>query len=188
MKKTVILTVVLLMIMTGLAWAGTDAGDKEIGINGSYSNLTNSEDDDTTHFISGQIIFNYFFSAYFSVGGTFRMDNFTYEPDQGDTSSTTSQTLNIRTDLLAGGPTKTVIPYIGVHGGNYTSKSESGGNTYDSSSFSYGLQGGLKMFPSERVSVNLELDYTVTEPEVEDDEEEYTLNALSLFVGASFYF
>ena len=82
----------------------------------------------------------------------------------------------------------TVIPYIGVHGGNYYQESESRGDTYDSSSFSYGLQGGLKMFPSERVSVNLELDWTTTEPEVEDDDEEITLDAVSLFVGASFYF
>lgn len=188
MKRMVVLTLVLMMVMTGFTWAGTDAGYKEIGINGSYSRITNSLDDDETYYSALGIVFNYFFSAYFSVGGSFRLDNFTVEPETGDTYSSTSQTLNLRADLLAGGPTKTVIPYIGVHGGNYNSRSESGGNSYDSSSFSYGLQGGLKMFPSERVSVNLELDWTTTEPEVEDWQEEYTQDTMSLFVGASFYF
>jgi opacity protein-like surface antigen len=188
MKKTVVLTVVLIMAMTGFAWAGTDGGYKEIGINGSYSKITNSLDDDETNYSSLGLVFNYFFSAYFSIGGNLRVDNFTVEPDGGDTYSQTSRTINLRADLLAGGPTKTVIPYIGLHGGNYFSESEQGGNKYDSSSFSYGLQGGLKIFPSERVSVNLELDYTTTDPEVDDGQEDYTQDAMSLFVGASFYF
>lgn len=188
MKKRVVLTVVLIMVMTGFAWAGTDSGDKEIGINGSYSMITNSLNDDETNYASLGFVFNYFFSAYFSIGGNLRFDNYTVEPETGDTYSNTSRTINLRADLLAGGPTKSVIPYIGLHGGNYSSESESGGNSYDSSSFSYGVQGGLKMFPSERVSINLELDYTTTDPEVEDWQEDYTQDSLSLFVGASFYF
>ena len=43
------------------------------------------------------------------------------------------------------------------------------------------------MFPSERVSVNLELDYTTFEPDTDSDET-ITIDAISLFVGASFYF
>ena len=188
MKKTVVLTVVLMMVMTGFAWAGTDKGYKELGITASFSRLTNSLDDDETNYGSLGLVFNYFFSAYFSIGGDLRFDSYTVDREGGDTYSNLARTINLRADLLAGGATKTVIPYIGVHGGNYYQESESGGNTYDSSSFSYGLQGGLKMFPSERVSVNLELDWTTTEPEVEDWQEEYTQDALSLFVGASFYF
>ena len=59
--------------------------------------------------------------------------------------------------------------------------------THHSSSFSYGLHGGLKMFPSERVSVHLELDYTRFEPDTDSDET-ITIDTMSLFVGASFYF
>jgi len=188
MKKTVVLTVVLIMAMTGFAWAGTDAGYKELGINGSLSRVTQSNSDDVNNSTSIGLVFNYFFSAYFSIGGSYRVTMSRYEPDEGDANETTFQTLGLRTDLLAGGPTKTVIPYIGLHGGNSSIYSESGGDSYDSSSFSYGLQGGLKIFPSERTSVNLELDYTTTEPEVEGDQEQFTIDAVSLFVGASFYF
>ena len=188
MKKVVLLVMVLTMMVTGFAWAGTDAGYKELGINGSYSRITNTLDNDETHFSSLGFVFNYFFSAYFSIGGTIRLDNYTVEPEDGDTYSNTGRTINLRADLLAGGPTKSVIPYIGLHGGNYYSESKFGGETDDSSSFSYGLQGGLKMFPSERVSVNVELDWTTTDPEVPEGVEEYTQDSMSLFVGASFYF
>ena len=187
MKKTVVLTVVLIMAMTGFAWAGTDAGYKELGINGSYSNTTNSENDNEDNMISLGIVYNYFFNAYFSIGANYRISGSQYKPEVGDTRESTNQFLNLRADLLAGGPTKTVIPYIGVHGGGSFYYSESEGESTDDSTFAYGAQGGLKMFPSERVSVNLELDYTTTEREDLNDET-YEVNQLSLFIGASFYF
>ncbi len=184
MKKTVVLTVVMIMAMMGFAWAGTDAGYKEIGINASYSRITNSEDSAESNSISAGLTFNYFFSAYFSVGGSYRITGNQNKPDDGETTESTNQYVSLRTDLLAGGPTKTVIPYIGVHGGNSSYKSE---NT-DYSSFAYGAHGGLKIFPSERVSVNLELDYTTTKPDTDYYSDDYEVNALGLFVGASFYF
>jgi len=187
MKKTVVLTVVLIMAMTGFAWAGTDAGYKEFGINGALSRVTNSENDDANNSVTVGLVFNYFFNAYFSIGGTYRVNTSRYEPENGDPTESSSQTINLRTDLLAGGPTKTVIPYIGIHGGNTSTYTERQGNSDDSSSFSYGAHGGLKMFPSERVSVNLELDYTTFEPDTDSDDT-ITIDTLSLFVGASFYF
>jgi opacity protein-like surface antigen len=187
MKKVVLLVLVLSLVMTGFAWAGTDKGYKELGIDAALQRTTNSLDDDVNNNTTVGLIFNYYFTPFFSIGGTYRINLSRYEPEDGDATETTFQTLNLRADLLAGGPTKTVIPYIGLHGGNTSIYSESGGETFDSSSFSYGLQGGLKMFPSERVSVNLELDYTTTEPDV-DVGESYTIDTLSLFVGASFYF
>lgn len=184
MKKTVVLTVVLMVAMTGFAWAGTDAGYKEIGINGSYTKFTNSENDDERDSITAGLTFNYFFSAYFSLGGSYRITGSQNKPEGGDTTESTNQNISLRADLLAGGPTKTVIPYIGVHGGNSSYKSE----FTDYSSFAYGAHGGLKMFPSERVSINLELDYTTTEPDDDYYPDGYEDHTMSLLVGASFYF
>ena len=132
-------------------------------------------------------VFNYFFSAYFSIGATYRVNLSSTELEDGGAIETTFQTLGLRADLLAGGPTKTVIPYIGLHGGNTYIYIEYEDDSADSSSFSYGAHGGLKIFPSERVSLNLELDYTTSEPDTDSDET-VSLDVLSLFVGASFYF
>lgn len=184
MKKKFVLTVVLILAMTGFAWAGTDAGYKELGVNGSFTQQTNSEDSSEMNQMSFGVVFNYFFSAYFSIGANYRIIGTEYNPDGGETSESATQVINLRTDLLAGGPTKTVIPYIGLHGGNVSVVS----GDYDYSSFGYGLQGGLKIFPSERVSVNLELDYTITKPDEDFAPDGYEEYGLGLFVGASFYF
>jgi opacity protein-like surface antigen len=188
MKKTVVLTVALMMAMTGFAWAGTDAGYKEIGVNGSFVNTTYSDNDDERNTASVGLIFNYYFSAYFSVGINYRLTGSRSEPETGASTESTSQLINLRTDLLLGGPTKSVIPYIGVHGGNSSYYSKTGDNDYDSSEFAYGLQGGLKMFPSERVSVNVELDYTTTERDTGFGDDTFEENEMSVLFGASFYF
>jgi len=186
MKKTVVLTVVLTMVITGFAWAGTDKGYKEIGINAALSRITISDSDDALNNLYLGVVFNYFLSEKFSIGGSYRVNLSSTELDD-DALETTIQTLGLRADLLAGGPTKTVIPYIGLHGGDTFINIVFADESADSSSFSYGLHGGLKLFPSERVSVNLELDYTTFDPDT-DSEETVTIDALSLFVGASFYF
>ena len=187
MKKAVVLTVVLTMAMAGFAWAGTDKGYKEIGINGALSRITMSSSDDVINNLYMGVVFNYFFSAYFSIGATYRVNLTSTEMEDGETLNTTFQTLGLRAGLLGGSPTKTVIPYIGLHGGNTYIYIEYADDSGDSSSFSYGAHGGLKIFPSERVSLNLELDYTTSEPDT-DSNGTVTLDILSLFVGASFYF
>ena len=187
MKKILVLTLVLMTTMTGLALAGTDAGYKELGVNVTYSNTSYSNSSTKNNFTSFGFVFNYFFNAYWSVGADYRLSGTSTEPENGDSSISTYQTISLRTDLLAGGPTKTAIPYIGAHIGNTSTYFESGGSSDDSSTTSYGLQGGLKIFPSERVSVNLELDYTTTTQE-DYYGEDYDVDTVSLFVGASFYF
>ena len=186
MKKTIVLTVVLAMVLTGFAWAGTDKGYKEIGINAALSRITISDSDDALNNLYLGVVFNYFLSANVSLGASYRINVSSTEVDD-DSLETTFQTLGLRADLLAGGSTKSVIPYIGLHGGNTFVYIDYADDSADSSSFSYGLHGGLKIFPSERVSVNLELDYTTFDPDT-DTGETVTIDALSLFVGASFYF
>ena len=127
-------------------------------------------------------------SAFFSAGINYRLIGSSSDYGNGSSTESTNQIVNLRADLLAGGSTKTVIPYIGVHGGNSSYYSKSGGNSFDSSEFAYGLQGGLKMFPSERVSMNVELDYTTTERETGVGDETSEENAMSVLFGASFYF
>lgn len=188
MRKSIVLTVVLMVAMTGFAWAGTDAGYKEIGVNGSFVNTTYSDNDSERNTASVGLIFNYYFSAYFSVGINYRLTGSKYDPENGSSTESTGQLINLRTDLLLGGPTKSVVPYIGVHGGNSSYYSKTNNDSYDSSEFAYGLQGGLKIFPSERVSVNVELDYTTTERDSGFNDETFEENAMSVLFGASFYF
>jgi len=77
----------------------------------------------------------------------------------------------------------TVIPYIGLQAGI-------SGVEYDDdsdSNFAYGGMGGLKIFVTEDLSLDLELNYLMTEFDIGDDET-VDMDTLALFLGFKYYF
>ena len=188
MKKVAILVVVIMMAVTPAAFAGMESGDKEIQVQGSVSNLTNSEDDTSVATTSMQLTFNYFFTSNVSIGGTWWGNSTTISPDEGDEMTMTNNFLMLRGDFYLGSATSKVVPYIGVHGGqsNYTLESDD----YDSSgsTSAYGFHGGLKIFATENTSWNFELNQTTYTPDVEEDEEEIDITNTQFLIGFSYYF
>jgi len=187
MKKVAILVVVIMMAITHAAFAGTEAGDKEIQVQGTVSNTTNSVNDDSTSTSTIQVSFNYFFSPNISIGGTYRGTGSKDEPESGDSSISTQTFLLARGDLYLGSATSQVMPYIGGQIGQISWTDERGDEEYSDSVGTYGFHGGIKIFAGENVSWNLELDRTIYEYEP-DFGETIELIVDSFFAGFSYYF
>lgn len=190
MKKLIILVVFILIGVVGYSYAGTEGGMKEIQVQGSFSSQTNSLDEDKTDTATGQVTLNYFFSAYFSLGGTARMSGSKtdYENPSTDDSESTTSFLLVRADLYLGGGESSFVPFIGVHGGQASYSYQSGSYTSSSSIEAYGAHGGFKVFPTENTSWNIEADITEYEPETQGSTKPYTITNTSLFIGFSYYF
>jgi hypothetical protein len=188
MKRVLIWTVVAMMALTGVAMAGTEGGDKEIQIQGSLSNTTNSDNDNKTSTSSIQLGFNYFFTSNVSIGVDYRGIASYDEPENGDKSTTSANFLLLRGDLYLGSATSKLMPYIGGHVGQASITMESGGNKNSFSSSTYGFQGGIKIFSGENISWNLELDQSNYTYKYEDYNVEYDEYVTSFFAGFSYYF
>jgi opacity protein-like surface antigen len=190
MKKTALLFLLTLILMVPSANAGTEQGAKEVQLQGSFVNSTNSENDDKTTTSTGQLTFNYFLTNWFSLGGTARISGSRtdYEDENRDDTKSSTTFWLLRGDFYLGGPTSTVVPYIGAQAGIANYSSESGGNKNSSSTSAYGGHGGLRIFPSENVSWNLELDVTSYKPDVDEGQEEVTYTDTSFLLGFSYYF
>lgn len=187
MKRVLIWTVVIMMAMTGAAVAGTEGGDKEIQIQGSFATVTNSENDDETYTSTVQLAFNYFFTSNVSIGGTWRGQSSVNEPEIGDTSTTTNNFLLLRGDFYLGSALSKVMPYIGAQIGQVSYTYESSGNKDSDSMGTYGFHGGLKIFASENTSWNIEFDTTTYTIE-QDSGEDIDINITSILFGFSYYF
>ena len=190
MKKSALLILLTLILIVPLANAGTEKGATEIQVQGSFVNTTNSENDDKTMTSTGQLSVNYFLTDWFSLGGSGRLSGSKTDYEDGSTDDSTNTTtfLMFNSDLYLGGPTKTFIPYVGVRLGIANYKYESGGNDNSSSTASYGGHAGLKIFPSENISWNLELDLTSYTPDAPEGQDETTYTDTSFLIGFSYYF
>jgi hypothetical protein len=190
MKKTTLLALLMLTFVVPIANAGTEKGAKEIQIQGAFAYQTNSENDDKTTTSSGQLTFNYFLANWFSLGGTARISgsNTDYEDEAIDDSTITTIFWLLRSDFYLGGPTSKLVPYLGAQFGIANYSYESGDTDSSSSTTAYGGHGGVKIFPIENISLNVELDVTSYKPEAEDGEDEVTTTNTSLLVGFSYYF
>ena len=189
MKRAIVFLVAaaMVLILTGNTMAGTEAGDKEIQLQGSFSKNTNSENDNEISTSTVQISFNYFLGSNFSIGGTWRGSSSLSEPENGSNSEATQNFLLGRADLYLGSSTSKIMPYIGAQAGQISYTSESEGEKDSDSVATYGFHGGIKIFAGENVSWNLELDRTIYEyePDGGDTIEQYVD---SFFAGFSYYF
>jgi hypothetical protein len=190
MKKVFIMVVVVLFVAQ-FAFAGMEGGDKEIQIQGSVSNITNSEDDTEITTTNVQLIFNYFFTPNFSIGGTWWGNRTEFSPDEGDDSTLTNNFLLLRGDGYLGSATSKAVPYLGLHVGQSSYAIESGDYDDSGSTSAYGWHAGLKIFATENSSWNIELNQTIYSPDVDDEEEEEVdvdLTNTQILVGFSYYF
>jgi opacity protein-like surface antigen len=183
-----ILILLTLILIVPPAYAGTEQGATELQVQGSFVNTTNSENDDSTLTSTGQVSINHFLTDWFSIGGSGRISASKTDYESGDDSTLSTTFLMFNSDLYLGDPTKTFIPYIGIRLGIANYQFESGGDDTSSSTYSYGGHGGLKIFPTENVSWNLELDLTRYTPEAEKGQDEKTITDTSLLIGFSYYF
>ena len=104
------------------------------------------------------------------------------DPDQGDKYTLYSYFGNLKVNFYQKG--WIAVPYVGVQAG--VTGYESGDD--DDSSFSYGALGGIKLFVTEDVSLNLELNYLHTTFDADDGGDDTDLDVTSFFVGFSWYF
>jgi len=188
MKRISLITLVLVLAMTHVAFAGMETGDKEIQIQGSVSNNTNSETDDSSSTTSIQLTFNYFFTSNISIGGTWWGNSTVNEPENGDESTITNNFLLLRGDFYLGSATSKVVPYIGGHVGQSSYSYESDNYETDGSTSAYGWHGGLKIFATENTSWNFEINSTTYTPEADPGEEEIDFNTTQFLLGFSYYF
>jgi len=188
MKKIAFFMVVAMMVMTSFAMAGTEAGNKEVQVQGSHSILTNSESESETYTTNMQISLNYFFTSWFSIGGTWRGSGTISRPESGEESETTSNFLLVRGDFYLGKPTSKAVVYFGGQVGQSMYYYQSGQNSNSGSTAAFGIHGGLKFFATENTSWNLEIDSTEYTPEVETSGPNITYTNTSLMAGFSYYF
>ena len=192
MKRISLITLMIVLAMSHVAFAGMEAGNKEIQIQGAISKYTNSEDDDTSSTTSIQLTFNYFFTSNISIGGTWWGNSTVYEYESGNENESTNNFLLLRGDFYLGSATSKAVPYIGVHGGqnSYTSKSTSAYGTYEDSgsTSAVGWHGGLKIFATENTSWNFEINSTTYTPEVEPGQPEIDETTTQFLLGFSYYF
>jgi len=191
MKKVLIMMVVVLSVAQ-FAFAGMEGGDKEIQIQGSMSNITNSEDDSEITTTNLQLAFNYFFTSNFSIGGTWWGNRSTFSPDEGDDSTLTNNFLLLRATGYLGSATSKVVPYLGGQVGQSSYTLESGDFDDSGSTSAYGWHVGLKIFATENTSWNIELNQTIYSPDIDEEEGEEELDIdltnTQILVGFSYYF
>jgi opacity protein-like surface antigen len=187
MKKMIPYVMIALLFVASSAIAGTEKGYKEIQLQGSFVNTTNSENDDSTSMAMFQGSLNYFLTDWFSLGGSARIDSSvsSYEDSSEDTTMSTVFFMG-NCDLYLGRPESSVVPYIGLRLGIVSYTMESGDYEDSASEVSMGGHAGLKYFPMENVSCNAEFDITTYEQE--SDYDNTTITNTSLLLGLSYYF
>ena len=188
MKRISLITLMIVLAMSHVAFAGMEAGNKEIQIQGARSKNTDSESDNSTTTTSLQLTFNYFFSSNISIGGTYWGNSSVSDDGAGNERTTTTNFMLLKGDFYLGSATSKFVPYIGGHIGqsSYTYESENYEN--DGSTSAFGWHGGVKIFATENTSWNLEINSTTYTPEVDQGQEEIDFNNTQFLVGFSYYF
>ena len=187
MRKAVVL-ILCLTIFAGAAAAGTDAGSKEIQVQGSLTRSTNSENDDQDYTLTGVLVANYFLVPQFSFGTALLLSGSVAIPESGDETRMVVTFIQLRADLYLTGGASSVVPYIGAQGGVANYMVESEGYSDTSTSLAYGAHGGFKFFTTENTSWNLEGNVNIYKPDVEDNEDDVSYTDMSLLLGFSYYF
>ena len=173
MKKMFLVGMMLLMtvLLSTPAVAGLSAGQLELGGFMSYSSPEDSEDNlilsaNLSMLVTQQI----------QVGGSV-MYLFADAPSGGDETLIASLLGTFKYNF-AFSEAQTTVPYVGAQVG-LTTIDVAG---TDDTSYSFGTMGGVKFFLSEATSLNLELNYLLT------DYDGDTTSNTSVLAGISFYF
>ena len=160
---------------------GQRRGKGSLAAQVSYQNIDLSNDDDYEYALwslAGAV--GYFFTDHFEVN--LAPIIFMIDPDEGDETTTYSVLGNAKYNFYQEG--WTVVPYLGVQAG--VSGYEREGD--DDSAFSYGGMAGTKVFVTEDVSLNFELNYLYTQFDEDDGGNELDSTTISFFVGFAWYF
>ncbi len=191
MKKMIVAVVVMLAV-AGFVQAGTEGGMREVQLQGSFELNGNSENDDKDYTVTGQIGYNYFMSPQFSIGGASIVSVTMSDPEDDDEEEQSMELvfLMLRASLyLTGGASQSVVPYVGGQAGAVTFAWQQGEEDDSSTTAVYGAFGGLKIFPTENTSWNVEGSYMMYQPDVEDsDDDDVTYNTTAITIGFSYYF
>ena len=189
MKRTFIGIVTLMLLGTFCAMAGTQAGKKEIQIQGSLTMSGNSENKDRDTTLMGQIGLNYFLAPQFSFGLASVISSTLSQPEHGDETKFTLLFLMLRADVYLTSGEGSVVPYIGGQAGGVSVVSQSGGgDTQTSTGTAYGGHAGLKIFPTENTSWNVEGAATMYKSDAGGGSSSATRHEYALLVGFSYYF
>lgn len=173
-KLLMLLTVVCFIFSAPSLFAGTEAGDTELGLQGSIQNISPDEGDEdiTMLILAGSL--GYFFTDALSVGVSVMGNLMSYDDyDSTQMSFLIEPNYHFNTE-------SDIVPYVGVNGGITKFESED----TSESMFSYGAQIGFKSFFAENASFKVEGRYT----HFEMDDEDVGVDILGLFVGVNVYF
>lgn len=187
-RSWLVLMVVAVLTIVPFVWAKNTyavesmKGKGSLAASLSYQHQETSLDDsdsetDTTSFMGS---LGYFFNDHLEVN--FAPMIMIVDPDEGDTYTLYSYFGNLKINFYQKG--WTAVPYVGVQAG--VTGYELGDD--DDNAFSYGALGGIKLFVTEDVSLNLELNYLHTTFDADDGGDDLDLDVTSFFVGFSWYF
>lgn len=184
MKKVyfVVLTVVLLSFASP-AFAGLSKGKGEVG--GFFSLDMTEADDSETLQISGNVNIGKMLSDAFKLG--FRMNVTATDSDEGNTGSVIFVPAVEATFHFVNSPSQTHVPYVGIQAGAVLGDMETGSMT----GTSFGVQAGLKVFPKEDLSVNVEvsrMEQSITFSPDAGGSTTYDQTTTQVLVGMSVYF
>jgi len=172
------ITAVALLCLTGISWAESLKGTKELGFNVSSQNLDvdGSSARVSTTMIS--VLYGVFITEQIEAGGAVNIIE-----SEGGSVETTQTGVEFHAKFHFIGANPVLLPYIGLELGVYSL--DSGGNEYSGNST--GIMGGAKYFMSSTSSVNLE--YNLRNLEMEDKRNRnYDATATTLNIGYSVYF
>jgi len=171
MKKIIIACLAVLMMFGATsAFAGTKAGDTEVGVQFSFINVSVDDFDIDTIIVAGKV--GVFITDALSLGVA--ATGLTISFDDGDF---TQLAIELEPNYHFNN-TANVVPYAGIHTGVSIAESDD----YDSSELSYGPQVGIKSFLSESTALDTQLRYTFTE--VDDTD----VDIFELRIGLNIYF
>jgi hypothetical protein len=171
MKKILVGVLVVFMVFgASSAFAGTKAGDKEVGVQFSFMNVSFDSSDVDLVIVAGK--FGWFLSDAISLGVT--GSGVSVGMDGEDTTQLAVEfEPNYHFNTAA-----SVVPYAGIHTGLAIVE----GDGYDSTELSYGPQGGIKSFLNENTALDTQLRYTFTDVDGTD------VDIFELRVGLNIYF
>lgn len=171
MKKIIVAFLMITMVLgAASAFAATEAGDAELGVQFSFMDMSGDNADAEMALIAGK--FGWFLSDELSLGMTASGVSISF--DDGDV---TQLFFELEPNYHFN-TTGSVVPYAGIHAGLSIAE----GNGYDSNDFSYGLQGGIKSFLNDNAALDTQLRYTATDIDGND------VDIFELRVGLNIYF
>jgi opacity protein-like surface antigen len=183
MKKIIILALIAIFGITGVSYAGIQAGKGELGIAAAYTMPDEGDTDSYTAMSS----LGYFVTNQIQLGVGLIVSGTT-----GDNDSRVLAGLGQVKYHFNYAKDQTVVPFLGIQGGLYNISYKSSeydddaGEVVDKdkseTAFSYGGMGGVKFFVTENTSLNTEVNYQRVKIDESDS------GTLTFLIGLSFYF